>query len=238
MPTAEQTLALFTDKGFGGPASVSVVEDPGAVGKRSTLFLLGLDGDPNLNPVYSPIGINPTSQEEVDEFNPTAVTPQQYDLAINLDPTDSGYLDLYYYDVKPPSEGTGFKWYNKFKLTPDSYPFIKTITFNPTTGTGTTTVDTPKPIYYDLLTPEQKAAFLAGLLGQSNIQYNFENQYAVSALIAASNPREESGFIKVDLSFTGVQYVTPLSTWAPLAGDIKVHILISITKNTNVVNVI
>lgn len=227
MPTAEQTLALFTEKSFGGPASVIVVEDQGKTGSRATNVLLSY-GDPNTNINYSPIGTVPTSQSDVDNFERTPETPQKYDLAINLNPNDAGYLDVYYYSPKPPALGTGNMWYNVLALTPTTYVFAPTITFD-TSGAGMTTVSVPQPAGFDLLTTIQKTAIMQGILAASNINYNFEHPNPVAALVSAGNIREDGDFIKIDITFGAAQYVS--STWAPLVGPVRTHLLIGLVSN-------
>lgn len=227
MTTAEQKLALFSDKSFGGPASVTVVEDQGKTGSRATNVLLSY-GDPNTNITYSPVGTVPLSQSDVDNFQRTPVTPQRYDLAINLNPNDAGYLDVYYYAPKPPALGTGDMWYNVLALTPTTYVFNPTITFD-MTGAGMTTVSVPQPANFDSLTTLQKTAVMQGILAASNINYNFENQYPVAALVSAGNIREDGDLIKIDITFGAAQYVS--STWAPVVGSVKVHLLIGLVSN-------
>lgn len=227
MTTAEQKLALFEDKSFSGPASVVVVEDQGETGQRATNVLLSY-GDPSTNPVYSSIGIVPTSQSDVDNFERTVVTPQTYDLAINLDPNDAGYLDVYYYAPKPPALGTGNMWYNVLALTPTTYAFNPTVTFS-ALGAGMTTISIPQPTGFDLLTEVQKTATMQGILAASNINYNFEHPYPVAGLVSAGNIREDGDFIKVDITLGAAQYIS--NTWAPLSGNIIVHLLIGLVSN-------
>jgi hypothetical protein len=227
MTTAEQKLALFTDKDFGGPASVLVIEDQGKTGSRATNVLLSY-GDPSTNQTYSPVGNIPLSQEDVDSFERTPQSPQKYDLAINLNPNDAGYLDVYYYAAVPPALGTGNMWYNVLALTPTTYAFNKTVTFN-TSGQGLVTVDIPKPAGFDQLTPELKAATMQGILAASNINYNFESLNPVAGLVSAGNIREDGDLIKVDITLGAAQYVS--SNWVPVVGDVIVHLLIGLVSN-------
>lgn len=226
MTTAEQKLALFTDNSFGGPASVLVVEDQGKIGSRATNVLLSY-GDPSTNQTYSPIGDVPLSQGDVDSFERIPQSPQKYDLAINLDPNDAGYLDIYYYAAVPPALGTGNMWYNVLALTPTTYAFNKTVTFD--TGSGITTVEIPKPAGFDALTPELKIATMQGILAASNINYDFESLNPVAGLVSAGNIREDGDVIKVDITLGAAQYVS--SNWVPVVGDVVVHLLIGLVSN-------
>lgn len=253
MSTAIEKALEYTGENVGGPASVSVAVDSGKRGQRGTYFLLS-NGDPNLSPPTYPYPKESFINHQYgDGYNPfealIVATPQRYDVCINLNPYDAGYLDLYYF----VDGDQGLKWYNTINLTPTAYPANKEITFidgvanfslsavipaamSPIIDGGPYFPPSPSSIDGGAVyTITWDATYSGGTPTSTDIdKFNF--QYNIISLVPTSSNIKldeatgiefdtETSTLTLNLVIFGTEYVE--SAWSPLSGDKTVHLLIS-----------
>ena len=254
MSTAIEKALEYTGAKIGGPASVSVSVDGGKRGQRGTYFLLS-NGDPNTNPSTYPYPKESFINHQYGEsYNPLdaliLATPQRYDVCINLNPYDPGYLDLYYYI----DGADGLKWYNTINLTPTSYPANKTIDFidgianfslsavipatlSPIIDGGQS--NTASRIIVDgglVNTITWDAVYSGGTpvttdIDKFNIQYNVLSTFPTSSIIKLSDQsgiefNSETSTLTLNLVIIGNEYIS--NAWQPISGTRVAHLLISL----------
>ena len=253
MSTAIEKALEYTGVNVGGPASISVSVDGGKRGQRGTYFLLS-SGDPNTNlPTYPYPKESFINHQYGESYNPLdaliPATPQRYDVCINLNPYDPGYLDLYYYI----DGADGLKWYNTINLTPTSYPANKTIDFIDGMANFSLSAVIPAAlspiidagqyspaatIIIDggaVTTITWDAVYSGGTpittdIDKFNVQYNIISETPISSTIKLS---DESGLeFNIETSVLTLNFVAIANEyadgiWSPLNGEYVTHLLIS-----------
>ena len=253
MSTAIEKAIEYNGQNVGGPSSVLVSVDGGKRGQRGTYFLLS-NGDPNVSsPTYPYPKESFINHQYGDNYNPLDAlifaTPQRYDVCINLNPYDPGYLDLYYY-----IDGTdGLKWYNTINLTPTSYPANKEITFIDGISNFSLSAVIPaalSPIVdagmYSpaatliidggaVATVTWDAVYSGGTpvttdIDKFNMQYNVISNNPISSIIKLNDTSGlefdfATSVLTLNLVIVATEYVN--DEWVALNGDYVTHLLIS-----------
>lgn len=253
MSTAAEKAIEYTGANVGGPASVTVLVDGGRIGQRGTNFLLSV-GDPNTSP---PTQAYPKesfiNHQHEDGYDPVDALifaiPQRYDICINLNPYDPGYLDLYYYYDGPD----GLKWYSLASLTPTAYPANREVSFVDGSANLSLSAIIPSALspivdagYHSpaatlildggaVNTLVWDATYSGGTpittdIDKFNIQYNIVCSNPVSSIVKLNDSVGlefdlATSTLTINLVILANEYVD--DSWSPLDGEYKTHLLIS-----------
>lgn len=184
---------------LGGPAEISVDVDFGPEGERGSLIFVG-NGKPEESFTL------PSSVEELKVF----------DTYINVSASNEEYQYLYQY---LPTEGGSANWTKIIKLSPISYSYNQTVTFN-SSGVGTTNINLNAFLPTELLTTYSASDFnvQTNILGSSPISFGL----GVGEIVSGSS-------LAMPLTINAIKYSS--GSWAPLTGAQTVHILITIKNN-------
>jgi hypothetical protein len=208
---------------LGGPDSLVIKTDFGAIGQRGTNFYLSY-GNPNIPGTI--------------DSSFFANEPIIYDLCINIKPDDANYLDVYQY-LYVPQLGTNM-WVVGLQLAPALVVKKKNYTFVPGSliglpaSMGYATLDdvvisvAPElALALSLMTSEQRSqAFIA----QANILHEIYNLNPISSVITSGqiSVNTVSNEITVPLSLGAMEYN---SGWVPLTGEKTVSLVLGITAS-------
>jgi hypothetical protein len=150
--------------------------------------------------------------------------PKLFDVCININPYDLGYLDLYTYRNPVFSGETGSKWYNDLALTPGGFPLNITTNFNSSGNASYELEDAPIPEeilpFVPLLTSEN-ISIQFSIIGENPTASNVSID-PVSGLVFDL----VAGTFNLTIDFSATKYVS--GTWSPLTGDQKIHVIISL----------
>lgn len=184
-----------------GPSSVLVQTDIGQPGERGNIIHLS-QGDPNV-------------PGNIDQ------DPIQYDLAINVDTQDAGYLFLYYYDQVAPQT---LAWVPKFRLIPNALSKNENVTFVNGQATVSITAPVPPNVAIDPLAPQDSI----------DLQYNIGNRIDLST--AVQNPMSSffyinsltvnNGFATIEFVFNAIELNS--GVWVPVVGEKTMHLVITV----------
>ena len=168
----------------GPPTQITVDLDIGAKGQRGSQIFLDM-GKPS----------------EVFDG-----TPLPYDLFINLNPSDSEYLNVYQYVSVPVIGGT---WVKAFKIFPNELKKNYVLDF--INGTATKVINVTDILPLSLVSTVQSENF--------NITYSIENQNPVASSIDSISVvvDEETEFINLEIVIKAVEYKN--SSWIPLGSS-------------------
>lgn len=195
---AEVLLATDELTVLGGPERIDLDIDFGPQGKRGSLTFFG-NGKPNL---FTP---------------PGALELQVYDTYVNVSAIDDEYQTMYQY---LPVDGGALNWTKVLKLSPTSYSYNQTITFNSVGRSEDIELPLGAFIPAELIGTYDAADF--------NVQVNILNDKPVS--FGVSVEEIPSGSTQaLPLFIDAVEYSS--GSWTPIVGPKTVHIFVTIKNN-------
>ena len=189
-----------------GPSSVVVQSGIGQQGRRSSTILLS-NGEPN----------TPGNLQSL-------VTPLEYDLAIDIEPSSPTYLFLFYYELITLDQILGIQqliWMPKLRLIPNAVSKnADTIFVN---GLGVVNLQLPIP-------PGFQGDIAESLFVQQNvankIDVTTDVQNPVSSLFAVTGLSVVNGVANLQLTLSAIEYNS--GSWVPLQGEKTVHLVITV----------
>lgn len=191
-----------------GPASVLVQTDIGQPGIRGNIIHLS-DGDPN----------TPGNLEQ---------DPIQYDLAINIDTQDTGYLFLYYYDEvvvsHGPPEVKALAWVPKFRLVPNSLSKNENVTFVNGQATASITAPVPPNVSIDTNSPEDSIDLQYNIVNRIDLSTSVQNP--ISSFFYIDSLTVNNGFATIQFVFNAIELNS--GSWVPVVGEKTMHLVITV----------
>lgn len=171
---------------------------------------------------FSTETFSPTNGEEL--IATIMDRPKLFDICININPYDEGYLDLYTYRNPVFSGEIGSKWYNDLALTPGGFPLNLSTTFDSSGNASVSLENAPIP---EELLP------LVPFLNYENVSVQFSIIEEVPTAANISIDPEtglvfdtEVGTFNLTLDFSATKYVN--GVWSPLTGSHMIHMIISL----------
>ena len=150
--------------------------------------------------------------------------PRLFDICININPYDEGYLDLFTYRNPVFPGEVGSRWYNDLALTPGGFPLNLSTTFD-SSGNASVSLDNA-PIPEELLS-------LVPFLNYENISIQFsiigENPTSANVSIDPETGLvfdTQAGTFDLTIDFSAIKYVN--GVWSPLVGSHLIHMIISL----------
>ena len=156
--------------------------------------------------------------------------PKRFDVCININPLDPGYLDLYMFRDARQSGEVGTKWYNELALTPGSFPINTQLTFTD----GAAQLVLPNAPLPDSLIPYVDLINA----GMASIQHTIISTNPIASSIKVDST---TGLIidSINKTFTLTVDLTAKkysgSTWSNLTGINMVHFVIAVAIPKNLI---
>lgn len=187
---------MDTLNNLSGPSSVIVEADIGKPGVRGNIIHLS-DGDPNVS-------------------GNIEATPIQYDLAININTSDAGYLFLYYFENNV--------WLPKFRLTPNSLSKNQDVTFVNGQATASITALIPSNVLIDPLAPADSIDLQYNIGNRIDLSTNVQNP--MSSFYYINSLTVNNGFATIEFIFNAIELDE--GSWVPVTGEKTMHLVITV----------
>lgn len=189
---------------LGGPSSIVVEADIGQPGIRGNGIFLS-EGEPNV----------PGNIEG---------TPIQYDLGINADPSDAGYLFLYYYDqVEGAPPGT-LAWIPQFRLIPNALSKNENVTFVNGQATASITSFIPPNVSVDPNSPEDSIDLQYNIVNRIDLTTSVQNP--MSSFFFINSFSFNNGLATIEFVFNAIEFNSGF--WVPVQGEKTMHLVITV----------
>ena len=189
---------------LGGPSSIVVEADIGQPGVRGNRIFLS-EGDPNV----------PGNVEG---------TPIQYDLGINVDTSDAGYLFLYYYDqVEGAPPGT-LAWIPKFRLIPNSLSKNEDVVFVNGQATASITAPVPPNVSIDPNSPADSIDLQYNIVNRIDLTTTVQNP--LSSFFFINSLSVNNGLATIEFVFNAIEFNSGI--WVPVQGEKTMHLVITV----------
>jgi len=185
---------------LGGPSSVLVQADIGQPGVRGNIIHLA-EGNPEVSGNLS-------------------ADPIQYDLAVNINTADPGYLFLYYYD----KVGNNLEWTPKFRLIPNSLSVNSDVTFVNGQATATVTASVPPNVAIDPAAPEDSIDLQYNIVNRIDLTTTVQNP--ISSFFFINSLSVNNGLATIEFVFNAIEFNSGF--WVPVQGEKTMHLVITV----------